>query len=88
MRAPAQDRPARYMTRLERHIAELPEAKRALFVADQHEQWCERYAAWAARIDSGLATPIDLKCDAYDYIFTIMALSKKAQELAGEREEA
>lgn len=86
MQKPAQDRTSRFMARLEAHLAGLTEAKRAEFVTEQAEVWRDRYSAWAARIDSGMASPIDLKCDAYDYLFTIMALDRKAKELAKDRE--
>jgi hypothetical protein len=85
---PAQSRTERYMARVESHLAGLPEAERAPFIGGQIEAWRDRYASWAARIDAGTATPTDLKCDAYDFVFTLAALGKKARELAGEKADA
>lgn len=81
--APPADVTARYMARLEEHLAGVPPIQRLATLAHLKTWWIEEFERWALRVDQGVATATDLKCNAFDFRMTIDAVSARhAQEAA------
>lgn len=81
--SPSEDVTARYMARLEDHLASLAPINRLPCLSHLKEWWIAEFERWALRVDHGVATATDLKCNATDFRMTIDAVSARhAQEAA------